>query len=66
MHAKRCPQCGELSFSARTIPPWPCPFCGAECFYVPDEPHTPEEEKRPGGENRRAGGCLGSSRFLVR
>lgn len=45
MRAKRCPRCGKLSFSARTVPPWPCPFCGAECFYVPDEPLTPEEEK---------------------
>lgn len=47
MRGKRCPRCGELSFSARTIPPWPCPSCGAECFFAPDEPITGEEEKRP-------------------
>gem|GEM_PF-767243 len=46
MRGKRCPQCNRVSFSARSRPPWPCPYCGAEIFFVPDEPDPPEKEKR--------------------
>lgn len=46
MRGKRCPVCNELSFSATTIRPWYCPYCGQEMFDTPDEPDPPEKEKR--------------------
>jgi len=46
MTGKRCPECGRVSFSARTRPPWPCPYCGAECFYTLDEADSAKEEKK--------------------
>lgn len=44
VESRRCPRCGQLSFSARTNPPWPCPFCAAECFYAPNAPLQVDKE----------------------
>lgn len=48
VRGKRCPRCGGVSYSCRTVPPWPCLYCGQEMFDAPDEPHPSEEEKGPG------------------